>query len=915
MKKPVGRSARLHVGTALGLALGVVGTIGAGPALAQDGAQEDEIIVTATRRDQALQDVPVAVTPVTAAMIENSGIRDLQDLTSVAPALQFNVSENETSATARLRGIGTQGSNPGLESAVGIFIDGVYRSRNGVALTDLGEIRQVEVLRGPQGTLFGRNTSAGLISVATTGPDFNEFSAEGEFTYGDWEETRISGSVNIPVSDQLAFRLFAAQATRDGFMEVMDAAGNITDNNNRDVWTVRGQMGWAPTANFDLRIIADYSERDETCCAAQYFNPVDINGVLGATGAFPGNSATGPLFGGTAAQFWLARSGGYGPAFGAYTVPVTTTSAPAPTAAEAAAIEARLGGGGFGARRGYSDAINTQQIEDQGISAEANWDLGFGTLTSVTAYRDWAFNQGQDADFTTLSIRVRPNDGTTGFGFETFTQEFRLAGTSGPVDWLVGAYYADETLSRREGIQEGTDFGAYAAGALSPLYGPLATFLASNPGPDGVADRYEQEGTSLAFFTHNIAHFSEQTSVTLGLRFTRDEKDLTATFATEVDAQPALASITGFFGVDTNADTVADYSFAALGSCDVTQRAASNTHTLVGGVGPLAAANGQSANAVLAGLRTGYCLGSFRQALDGTRVQSREEEEFSGVLSLRHEFTDNISAYVSASRGYKSGGFNLDRDFSGVVFGDGADADTFNDDVLSVTYNSGFAPEFITAYELGIKTAWFDRDLLLNFAFYQNDIENYQLNTFNGISFQVTSVPEAESQGAELDLIWRTPVEGLSIQAGAAYTDATYGRDTAWVAATPNPITGALTNFRLPGNTLTNAPQWTSTASFTYETPIFDTMNALFYLDARYVDDQITGSNLDPAKEQPAYTLVNGRIGLYTQDERFGLEIWGRNLTDEEYHQIAFDVPLQSGSMAAFLGDPATYGVTLRARY
>ena len=143
MKKPVGRSARLHVGTALGLALGVVGTIGATPALAQDGAQEDEIIVTATRRDQALQDVPVAVTPVTAEMIENSGIRDLQDLTSVAPALQFNVSENETSATARLRGIGTQGSNPGLESAVGIFIDGVYRSRNGVALTDLGELRQV----------------------------------------------------------------------------------------------------------------------------------------------------------------------------------------------------------------------------------------------------------------------------------------------------------------------------------------------------------------------------------------------------------------------------------------------------------------------------------------------------------------------------------------------------------------------------------------------------------------------------------------------------------------------------------------------------------------------------------------------------------------------------------------------------
>lgn len=170
---------------------GAVATIP--PANAQRARTDEEIVVTATRRETALQDVPVAVTPVTAAQVQNSGIRDLQDLTSLAPALQFNVSENETSATARLRGIGTQGSNPGLKSAVGIFIDGVYRARNGVALTDLGEVQQIEVLRGPQGTLFGRNTSAGLISVVTAGPDLNETGMGGEVTVGDFNERRVAG--------------------------------------------------------------------------------------------------------------------------------------------------------------------------------------------------------------------------------------------------------------------------------------------------------------------------------------------------------------------------------------------------------------------------------------------------------------------------------------------------------------------------------------------------------------------------------------------------------------------------------------------------------------------------------------------------------------------------------------------------
>jgi outer membrane receptor protein involved in Fe transport len=181
-------------------------------------------------------------------------------------------------------------------------------------------------------------------------------------------------------------------------------------------------------------------------------------------------------------------------------------------------------------------------------------------------------------------------------------------------------------------------------------------------------------------------------------------------------------------------------------------------------------------------------------------------------------------------------------------------------------------------------------------------------------------VPEVTSEGVELDAIWRTPIEGLSFQGGIAYTDAAYGSDNGWVAANRNPITGDLTLARLPNSQLTNAPEWTGTAAFTYERPIFNgSLNMLAYLDARYVDDQNTGSDLRPSKLQPEYTLVNARFGIGAPDDRWSLELWARNLTDEEYAQIMFDVPLQQGSFGptqgAFLGDPRTYGLTLRARY
>ncbi|MFZ4121022.1 MAG: TonB-dependent receptor [Caulobacterales bacterium] len=786
-------------------------------AAAQDSA-DGEIVVTATRRETRLQDVPIAVTPVTAEMIQNSGIRDLQDLTSVAPGLVFTNAAAETSATARLRGVGTEGSNPGLESAVGIFVDGVYRARNGVALTDIGEISQVEVLRGPQGTLFGRNTSAGLITVRTAGPDLSEYSGHADLTVGNYSELRVSGGLSGPIiEDVLGFRLFAASAGRDGYLDVISPTGFVRDANTRNVQTIRGQLLWEPNSDVSLRLIADYTQRDEECCAAEIYNPALLNSTpftnAGAPTVYPPPTAS-----------LVGSMGGFGPGG-----------------------VATLGNGTISNRTGFSNRSYDQEIEDSGFSGELNWEIGDMTLTAISAYRDWSVVQGQDADFTGADITFRDKNTGDGFGFEIFTQEFRLTGVNGPLDWLVGLYYADETLTRNDNFTMGANYRQHIAGLLTPTLGSatagaLTAGLLGAQGR-GIRDTYEQSNSSLALFTHNIFSITDATELTVGLRYTQEEKDFNANYVTQFSGNALRAS---------------------------------TTTTLT----PLAGAATAASVAT-----TIYGLPWLNSSLDGNLRRSREENEWSGIVSLRHEFSDIVSAYVSYSQGYKAGGYNLDRDY-----------DT----------DPSFAAETVDAYELGVKTRLMNGDLILNTAAYYQEFANFQLNTFTGIQFIVASIPEVISQGVEVDAMWRTPIEGLSFQGGVAYTEAEYGSFTA----------GPGISARLPNARLTNSPLWTTTGAWTFERPMFNgALNGLAYIDARYTSNVVSGSDLAPAKRQPEYTLVNGRLGLSTPDESWGIELWARNLTDEEYTVINFDLPLQAGSFGSFLGDPRTYGVTLRARY
>jgi outer membrane receptor protein involved in Fe transport len=227
------------------------------------------IIVTAQGREQSLADVPVAISAVSGEMLEKSGVTDIRELNQVAPSLLVSSTGNEANGSARIRGIGTVGDNPGLESSVAVFVDGVYRSRSGNALSEIGPIDRIEILRGPQGTLGGRNSSAGMISIYTAQPEF-ELSGYGAFTYGNYDAIRVEGGINAPLGDSVAARIDGVYFQRDGFYNDVT---NGTDVNNRDRYLVRAQVLFEPNDQIDFRLVADYSKKDEACCAATFVQP------------------------------------------------------------------------------------------------------------------------------------------------------------------------------------------------------------------------------------------------------------------------------------------------------------------------------------------------------------------------------------------------------------------------------------------------------------------------------------------------------------------------------------------------------------------------------------------------------------------------------------------------------------------
>ena len=828
-----------------------------GAAMAQDSRTVDVITVTAQKREQGIQDVPVAVSAYNEELLTNAGVRDLKDLMIIAPGLNVTSTSNEFVTTARIRGIGTVGDNPGLESSVGIVIDGVPRARNGVGFNDLGELERIEVLRGPQGTLFGANTSAGIINVVTKRPEY-EFGAHSELTYvgGDADGWGFSGGVTGGLDDNMAMRLFGAIRERGGYQSVQTFGGPRTEDEDgdQDYYTFRGQLLMDFNDDVSLVLAADVTKREENCCGA----PSIVSG------------ATAPIINA------LVPGG-----------------RPMPGAEDPFS------------RTIQSNRSTSQNIMDHGFQGELNWDFDTFNFTAILSDRRYRLRSAQDTDFTGADIVFRDDSNNT-FDFDNTTLEMRFSGSGENLDWMFGMYYSDEALMRADAIQMGAHFETYlslvGSGGLSPtlvtdlanglaglsalLGNPMPGFAPLAPGtglplgggnPNG--DVYLQDANSLSFFTHNTWRLSDDTDLTFGLRHTSTEKD--ATFDFGDSHAPACDVWEHAFGDELNFATPANQAL----------------------LGAFSGATGISP-AGLAQFGTFTCLPFARDVYDRLpSEQSMDENEFSGLLSLSHRFSEDALIYGTYTRGYKAGGFNLDR-FTQA----GSDAVDFGAALSGGTpYPAQFAPETVDSFEIGLKTEWANDTLLANFYLFHSDFDTYQLNTFNGIAFFVTSIDGAQSQGAEMELLWLPEsIPGLTVQGGMTYADATY--DTFAPTGTPDVD-------RLSGQNFSLAPEWYTSGSISYEGRFNNGRSWMWHLDGRYVSEQNTGSDLDPEKIQDAYTLFNGRVGIGAADDSWSLELWGRNLTDEDYIQVGFDGPFQSGSFNAFLGTPRTWGLTLRARH
>ncbi len=468
------------------------------PVTEADGAQR--VVVTALKREQTLQDVPVSVSVTNAATIEKAHIVDLIDLQSVVPSLKVQQFNAVGQTNFIIRGFGNGAGNDGIESSVGVFVDGVYRSRTSSALDDLPEIERVEVLRGPQSTLFGKNVSAGAINIVTAKPQF-KFGGSASLDVGNYHALQERATITGPLSDTVAVRLSASNNDRDGWLH-NTVTGNDVDN--RDRQSFRGDLLWKPNADLQARVIVDYNRIHETCC-----------GVVS-------------LQNGPATQF---------------------IGAPAPYGLGKAV-------GDPADKFGNTIVFNTDptnRLSGKGASAQFDWKTSLGTFTSITADRKQTNASTQDVDFTgaDLANKNQAND------IATFTQELRLASNpGGDVHWMVGAFLQREKLHTGVDTTYGTDMRAYAdglsgqvpaallgalppplqaalsghsnvyaleflQGLVTPTITPGSTYFA--PG-QGILDHYTMKQDSSSLFGNLDWDVTDNLTLTGGLAYLTDRK-------------------------------------------------------------------------------------------------------------------------------------------------------------------------------------------------------------------------------------------------------------------------------------------------------------------------------------------------------------------------------------------------------
>ena len=635
----------------------------------------EELVVTARRREEGLQDAPLAVSAFTQETLDYRGVTQLDQIARFVPGLTLENNPSfggaANSAAIYLRGVGQKEFLPTTEPGVGLYVDGVYVARSVGAILDIVDVDRLEVLRGPQGTLFGRNTIGGAISINTVKPDPGG-DADGDISVaaGTDNLVRLKAAIHLPLSEQLATRLTIASMAQDGFVQRADGV----DLGNDDTVTARWTFAWQPSDQFSADVAFDLTRDRENGPALEligidYTDLSQLNGVVLAPPppmAFIHNVTVAAL--GPGIPCAATDTAGNG----------VTSNPSAPNCYDDRYI------GADGSNEGTAPAFSETDV----FGASVNLQYAFNdsiTLKSITALRELDSEFARDGDHSPQRISQFYDD----LQQDQFSQEFQLLGSHQQVNWIVGLYYFTEDGSNEN----------------------ILDFTVSNFRSGGAFDN-----EAWAAFAQMSYDLTDQLQLSIGGRYTEEEKSF----------RPDQIIFTNYFA---------------------------GISQIVPPGNPLAALDAP-----------------FLQA--GERILPFIEkqiniDEFTPMMNLAFNPTDDIMLYFSYSEGFKSGGFTQ-RVFPPVVAGFTAPPGTPDIDLIPT-----FAPEFVEVLELGFKTSLLDNTVRINGALFQTDYTDLQVQVFNSVAPVTQNIGTAGIDGFELEVM-AAPGGGWFFESSLAFTDAGY---------------------------------------------------------------------------------------------------------------------------------------------
>lgn len=825
---------------------------------ADDGADnQNVIIVTATKREQTLQQTPISVSVTSGETLERAQIRDVLDLQSVTPSLRVSQLQTSSASTFIIRGFGNGDNNFGIEPSVGVFIDGVFRSRSAAALSDLPNVQRIEVLNGPQSTLFGKNASAGVISVVTREPQFT-FGGSVEASYGNYNAMVFKADVTGPIGENVAFSIDGSYNKRDGYASIVNLDEELS---NRDRWAVRGQLLFEPTSDLRIRAIADYSKIDEICCQVSTL-------VAGPTA--PGIVAVG---GQLSTDFFSYDS--------------------------------------------FLNVVPTNKVDNYGGSVQADWETGPISVTSITSYRELDNAFLSDIDFTSADIATETREQKV----ETFTQELRIASDfDGPINFLLGAYYFDESIEQESAIQNGSqirNFFEILAGEdpVAVLTGQPTLFngLEQTFGfpqesifntPLLTEESFAMDNTSWSVFGTVDFEPADGLVITGGFNYTDDEKDF-ALSQTSFDPLAQVNFVDAFITLSTAGTVTTRDQWLALDPITQSVILAAATDPTINPLLPLADFQFQP---------------PFLAIPNSVEPGQTRDDKLTYLLRASYQVSNEINVYASYATGFKASSVNLSRDSRplGSDFLAGPGGSTFAAPDSSII-NAGLAvpnlvsgsrfagPEEAEVYEVGIKAQW--DGIGINLALFDQNIEGFQSFAFTGTGFALRNAGKQSVKGFEVDITAR-PTDGLVLTFAATHLDPLFDDF-------PGSVLGDLTGLR-PGG----IPSWAIATSATH-THEFDAGHRLITrVDFNHE------SNTDINNGLPRFNAFLGNTQIFSREVNLvnasmtlalenGLEVgvWARNLLDDQYISTVFDGVAQSGTVSGYPSAPRTYGGVVRFKF